>query len=203
MTWYNEAGQDQDVFVFDRTTGDPVLGDAANLHLFIRKDGGTPVAISGTPTETEATNDPGGYSFDLSQAETNCHKYKLSGYSDTPGTDVVGGTYFTTVRIEDVYNAKIICERDLATPIDMYLVLWFKNGVLVVSGITLPKVSAVQVSNSSAMFTDQAMTSVDVGFKFSTAIQITPGDGAEILVKATIDAVERIDASWFTRDASW
>jgi hypothetical protein len=65
----NVSGQSYRVFAFDRTTNEPVTGQAASITAKLAKNFATPVASSDVnPTEVE----DGYYLFSLSQDETNC-----------------------------------------------------------------------------------------------------------------------------------
>lgn len=68
----NTAGQKFNVLAINTATGLPVTGDATNITAQISLDSGSFAAVADTnPTELDATNAPGVYVFDLSQAETN------------------------------------------------------------------------------------------------------------------------------------
>lgn len=92
MSFYkNKAGQKVRVFAFNRTTNQPVTGDAANITCKVAKDWGSATALGDTnPAEVE----DGFYLFDLTQAETDAEVldfYPESSTSDvmviaTPGT---------------------------------------------------------------------------------------------------------------------
>lgn len=83
----NTASQRWTVFAFNRSTGEPVTGDAANITANLRIDDGTGAAITDTnPTEQEA----GYYVFDLTQAETNGDKLTIFPASSTSGVQVIG-----------------------------------------------------------------------------------------------------------------
>lgn len=83
MLFKNVAGQKVHVFAYNNTTGAPVTGDAANITGYVSLDG-TANAIDDTnPTEVDATNMPGLYVFDLTQAETNGDGFALYAKSTT------------------------------------------------------------------------------------------------------------------------
>ena len=68
----NTPGQKFNVLAISTATGLPVTGDAANITAQISIDSGAFAAVTDTnPTEADATNAPGVYVFDLTQAETN------------------------------------------------------------------------------------------------------------------------------------
>lgn len=73
------------VFVFNKTTGNAVTGDAANITANIRKDGSTAATNDVNPTELE----DGYYEFDLTQAETNFDQLMLFPATTTGSTQVI------------------------------------------------------------------------------------------------------------------
>jgi hypothetical protein len=82
----NQSGQKLAVFAWDGGTGAPKAGDAANITGQISQDGGTSHATNDVnPTELDATNHPGVYVFDLTQAETNADMVVLTPKSTTTG----------------------------------------------------------------------------------------------------------------------
>jgi len=86
----NVASQKLTVLVIDTTSNVPKTGDAANLTCYVSKDDGAVTVLGDTSaTELDATNAPGLYSFDLTQAETNADKLLFSGKSSTSGVKVV------------------------------------------------------------------------------------------------------------------
>ncbi len=92
----NVASQKIAVLLLDSATGRPKTGDAANITLYVSKDYGTVTALTDTSaTELSATNAPGWYVFDLSQAETNADTLLFSGKSTTSGCDVIGNLVST------------------------------------------------------------------------------------------------------------
>lgn len=92
----NVSGQKIALFVYDSATGAPKTGDASNITVYVNKDWGGVTALGDTSaTELSATNDPGSYSFDLTQAETNASTLRFSGKSSTAGVAVVPLTVYT------------------------------------------------------------------------------------------------------------
>jgi len=80
----NVAGQKIRVYAYDATTGAPVTGDAANITVYVAKDGGSVNALTDTSaTELDATNAPGVYSFDVSQTESDAEVHDFTGKSTT------------------------------------------------------------------------------------------------------------------------
>ena len=86
--WKNRSGQK--LMIWARDSADAgVAGDAANITAEISIDGGTSAATNDTnPTELDATDHPGIYIFDLTQAETNGDVVVISPVSAT-GTTII------------------------------------------------------------------------------------------------------------------
>lgn len=79
------------VFAFDRTTGAPKTGDAANITAYMARDFGTVTVLGDTSaTERDATNEPGVYAFDTTAAEMNGDVLEVSGKSSTSNVTVLG-----------------------------------------------------------------------------------------------------------------
>ncbi len=86
----NVSGQKWRVYAWDSTTGAAKTGDAANISGRIRIDDGSNAATNDTnPTEADATNEPGFYDFDMTQAESNGAKLSLSAKSSTSNIRVL------------------------------------------------------------------------------------------------------------------
>ncbi|MFA5187042.1 MAG: hypothetical protein WC551_11220 [Patescibacteria group bacterium] len=84
----NVGSQKIAVFAYDTAAAAPKTGDAANITAQISLDGGATAATDDTnPTELDATDAPGIYIFDLTQAETNADLIILSAASAT--SDIV------------------------------------------------------------------------------------------------------------------
>lgn len=84
----NVSGQKIAVYAWDTANDVPKTGDAANITAQISKDFGAAAATNDTnPTELDATDHPGIYVFDLTQAETNADAIVISPVSGT--SDIV------------------------------------------------------------------------------------------------------------------
>lgn len=101
----NVASQKVRVFAFadaghaSLDAGEPVTGDAANISARVAVDNAALAASNDTaPTEIDATNAPGFYEFDPTQAETNGDVVEWYPKSSTAGVQVitVGGNVQTT-----------------------------------------------------------------------------------------------------------
>ena len=92
----NVASQKIAMLAVDSATGRPKTGDAANLTAYLSKEFGTVTALGDTSaTEMSATNAPGWYWWDVTQAETNADALLFSGKSSTSGVDLVGALVYT------------------------------------------------------------------------------------------------------------
>lgn len=81
----NRASQKLAVFAVD-ATGAPKTGDAANISAQISLDGAATNATNdAAPTELDATDAPGVYLFDMTQAETNADLMIVAPKSSTSG----------------------------------------------------------------------------------------------------------------------
>lgn len=93
----NVSGQTVALFAFTAADGVPKTGDAAQILMYVAKDFGTVTALADTtPAEMSATNAPGWYKCDVSQAETDAHALLFTGKSSTAGVAVVGRLVYTT-----------------------------------------------------------------------------------------------------------
>ncbi len=82
----NIASQKLAVYAYDKISGLPKTGDAANITAQISKDGAATAATNDVnPTELDSTDAPGIYIFDMLQAETNTDLIVLSAVSATTG----------------------------------------------------------------------------------------------------------------------
>jgi hypothetical protein len=92
----NVASQKLTLLAIDTTTNAPKTGDAANLTAYVSKDDGAVTVLGDTSaTELEATNAPGLYSFDLTQAETNADKVLGTGKSSTANVKLIPVLIYT------------------------------------------------------------------------------------------------------------
>lgn len=92
----NQTGQKIAIYAHDKAADAPKTGDAANITAQISLDGGLSAATSDVnPTELDATNHPGIYLFDLSQAETNADLIILTASSSTAGIVIESVTVYT------------------------------------------------------------------------------------------------------------
>src|SRR4051812_25503269 len=86
----NTSGQKLRMLAIDTGSNLPKTGDSANLTAYVSKDHGTLTALTDTSaTEVDASNAPGVYEFDLSQAETNADNLDFTAKSSTSGIRLV------------------------------------------------------------------------------------------------------------------
>ena len=92
----NVASQKITLLAIDTAANVPKTGDAANITAYVSKDDGAVTVLGDTSaSELDATNAPGLYAFDLTQAETNADKLVFSAKSSTSGIRIVPVTVYT------------------------------------------------------------------------------------------------------------
>ena len=102
------------VFAFDRTTGEPKTGDAANITAKWVKDYGTPGNLVGNPTEVE----DGVYVFDLTESDRTFSKVAYILPESSTSNIVVRGDPPVYSMIESLVRAR----TDLITPSTTYVI---------------------------------------------------------------------------------
>lgn len=96
----NVAGQKIAVFAWDTDNETEKTGDAGNITAQISKDGGATAATDDTnPTELDATDAPGIYIFDMTQAETNADMIILFAKSSTSNIKIEPVTIYTREQL--------------------------------------------------------------------------------------------------------
>lgn len=94
----------------------------------------------------------------------------------------------------DVYHADVGFARDRGAAQDEYTVQWFKNGVPITTGITVPTIRVIQRADGTDLVAETAMTAVGATgvLKYDEATnRITLGEPAVVQVTATIDGAVR------------
>ncbi len=115
----NVASQKVRVFAYDSSTGAPKTGDAANITAYVSKDHGAVTVLGDTSaTEADATNAPGSYLFDLTQAETDANVLHFSGKSST-----------SNIKIAPIDNMHTVPAQTVAGFVDVNI--QYVNDVLV------------------------------------------------------------------------
>lgn len=93
----NVAGQKFNVLAINVSTGRPITGDSVNITAKISIDSGPLASVVDTnPIELDATNAPGVYVFDLSQAETNGDVLTIVPSSTTANVEIDMLNIYTT-----------------------------------------------------------------------------------------------------------
>lgn len=91
-----------------------------------------------------------------------------------------------------------------STDADKYIVQWVKNGQIVTSGITLPKIRVYDETGAD-LIAETAMTEIGStqSFRFEEAInKLTPGEIYMVEAKATIDGAVQMDRQPVMRDSA-
>lgn len=121
-----------------------------------------------------------------------------------------GGLAQDTIRTgtfdvsEDVYHADVSVAIDEANTQDRWLVTWYKNGVVITSGITSPNITVLDDSNNLLL---NGVTMTEVGtteaFKLVEGTnRITAGEEYVVTVSGTIDGSARTWRVTIRRDSS-
>lgn len=92
----NTASQYVAFFFQDTTNQKGKTGDAANITAYVSKDGGSEAAATNSVTELDATNNPGVYLVQLSQAETNANTVIVHASSSTANIETHDAHTFHT-----------------------------------------------------------------------------------------------------------
>jgi hypothetical protein len=118
----NKLSQKAPVYAYTLSTGAAKTGDAANITAQVSKDGGSAAATNDVnPAEADATNLPGVYLFDLTQAETNCDLLILAPKSSTSGVALEPLFLFTEPEIRDVNTTQISGDSTVADTLESLL----------------------------------------------------------------------------------
>lgn len=107
----NVASQKIAVFAWDTDNETEKTGDAANITAQISKDGGATAATDDTnPTELDATDAPGVYIFDMTQAETNADMITLFAKSSTSNIKIEPVIIYTQEQMRGTDSAATAAE---------------------------------------------------------------------------------------------
>ena len=104
----------------------------------------------------------------------------------------------------DVYEAKIGVIDDEGGTTDRWVVMWFKNGAPVLSGITSPTVQCVKTADGTDLFAAAAMTEITAGMyrKTQATTRIVSGVGYCAVAVATIGGSARTHREVIGRDST-
>ena len=115
MPFYkNVASQKIAVFAWDTNADEEKTGDAANITAQISKDGAATAATNDVnPTELDATDAPGIYLFDMTQAETNADLVLLFAKSATSDIKMEPVSIYTDTLVSVDNIADGVWDEDL------------------------------------------------------------------------------------------
>ena len=118
-----------------------------------------------------------------------------------PASPAAVGSAMTLASSLDLYHADIQFTDDGAN--DEYTITWFKNGVRVTSGITVPTVQVVKRVDGTDLIAATALTQIGTtgSYKLTTATVTTAGEAYLVITAATIDAGSRSFSKLISRDA--
>ena len=109
----NVASQKVAVYAWDGAAGTAKTGDAANITAEISKDGAASAATDdANPTELDATDHPGVYLFDMTQAETNADLVIITPASST--ADVIFRPVIIYTRTPVAGIADAVWDEDIS-----------------------------------------------------------------------------------------
>jgi hypothetical protein len=197
MAFYKNVASQKVAFLALDSSLDPLTGDAANITAEISKDGGASTATNdANPTELEATDHPGIYVFDLTQAETNADQVVI-----TPASSTSGVTF-------EPRSVVIYPTPGANTGIHSDVRLWKGTAPADLAGTD-------KVAASVQHIPDGAFTAAKFGANFLTAAGISQDAGEEIAAiveefivndgdaTAVMQAIaDKIAADWVAGDAS-
>ncbi len=111
----NVASQKITLIAWDTSANTYKTGDAANLTFYVNKDDAGIGALGDTSaSELSSTNDPGSYTCDLTQGETNADKLRFSGKSSTSGVIVIAQTVYTLPPSFTAFNNPLTVAQELS-----------------------------------------------------------------------------------------
>lgn len=117
---------------------------------------------------------------------------------------VTAGVTLTTAY--DLYSADIHLAVDEANTQDEWTITWFKNGVRVTSGITVPTIQVVKRADGTDLIASTTPTQIASTGSYkhdaTTTARITAGEAVLVIVTATIDAGTRTFSRLAGRDST-
>jgi hypothetical protein len=135
--------------------------------------------------------------------------HAVAGSAGKALTDILADTGTDGVVLTsayDLYTAHIELTVDEANSKDEWTVIWYKSGVRVTSGITVPTIQIVKRADGTDLIGAAAMTQIGTtgAYKYdaTTTARTTAGEAVVSVVVATIDAASRSFAKVVTRDSA-
>lgn len=129
----------------------------------------------------------------------------LNAYDPPTRTEATADKDEILAQVPDVYHADIEFTSDGINTQDEYTVTWFKNGIRITSGITLPTIQVIRRSNGADLVASSAMTQIGStgSYKYDEPTnRVTAGEAVVVVVAATIDSGSRAYANVVSRDSS-
>jgi len=108
-------------------------------------------------------------------------------------------------QVGDLYHADIQVAIDGTNSQDEYTVAWFKNGVRITSGITVPQLQVVKRADGTDLIAATDLTEIGSTHTWKydeSSDRLTNGEAALAIVTATIDGSSREFAKVVGRDSS-
>ncbi len=96
------------------STGSPKTGDAANITVRIRKDGGSLTATTNSCVEIDATNAPGWYEVELTASEMTANSIFVAPQSSTSGVSCESLTILTSDVVDPSSSPLIVTSSGYA-----------------------------------------------------------------------------------------
>lgn len=178
-------------------------------------DGSDTIANGSGDSASEEPNRKGLYSFDVTEALTGLHSVHIKSGStviavyyaemlDTTDEVTCKDQAIATITSDDVYHADIDVTYNDNDGEDEYFITWFKNGIPVTSGITVPTIQVVKVNAADliASTTPTQIGSTGVYRHNENTNRVVAGDSYTVVVTATIDGSTRTFKENIGRDST-
>jgi hypothetical protein len=157
-----------------------------------------------TATVTGTTWNDGLYRLRVHDASLSNRTISTSVFAVKGGYEVAIGEESTA---HDLYTADIqfIADSANATPVDEYIVIWFKNGVPLTTEVTGSTIQVVKRTDGTNLIASTAMTEVVSGtwkYNATTTARQTAGEAYKVICVGTISGNTITRAKGFGRDSS-
>jgi len=121
-------------------------------------------------------------------------------------TTLTNKTGFALTDAYDVYHAEVNFTRDQANTTDEYTITWFKNGIRVAAGITVPTIQVVKRADGTDLIATATPTQIGStgSYKHDATLtnRVTVGEAVVVIVGATIDGSARSFSKIIGRDSA-
>lgn len=170
----NVASQKVACFAYDSSDGSAKTGDAANITAQISKDGAATAATDDTnPTELDATDAPGIYIFDLTQAETNADMIVIAPVSSTADILIEPLIIYTTPGDSTAIDAnvkEVSDDETAANDLELFIEALGTDDKVLVSTDAQDLSGTLDVNTKT--ITDGAITAAKLGADAITSAKI-------------------------------